>query len=136
MADAKRLVDAMRKAGITPENERTDIVFGIVQSMSPLTVKTDRLTLTEEFLIRSPFTYDKIIKAVPVTGPFTAHAITHNVTDPYFTDKDGNTYPCIPCRIVVWKGIKAGDKVIMLKCGKGQKYYILHKVPWDASEII
>ena len=94
MADAKRLVDAMRKAGMTPENERTDIVFGIVQSMSPLTVKTDRLTLTEEFLIRSPFTYDN------------AHA---------------------------WKGIKAGDKVIMLKCGKGQKYYILHKVPWDAS---
>lgn len=94
MSDASRLVRAMRQAGKTPENECVDLVMGKVKKLSPLTVTTDTLTLTSEFLVPSPFAWN---------------------------DK-------IPREIRIGLGLKEGDKVAMLKCGKGQKFYILHKV--------
>lgn len=34
----------------------------------------------------------------------------------------------IPESIRIGNGLTAGSKVVMLKCGKGQKFYILHMV--------
>lgn len=51
MADASRLVKAMQKASKTPENEKVDLITGTVTSVSPLKIKTDKIELTETFLI-------------------------------------------------------------------------------------
>lgn len=98
MSDVSRLVRAMRQAGATPENENVDLVYGTVKSINPLSVTVNKLTLTSEFLIASPFCWDS---SIPSSG-----------------DDD--------CR--VGRALKTGDKVLMLKCGKGQKYYLLHRV--------
>lgn len=51
MSDASRLVKAMQRASKTPENEQVDLITGTVTSISPLKIKTDKLELTETFLI-------------------------------------------------------------------------------------
>ncbi|NCU30389.1 DUF2577 domain-containing protein [Candidatus Saccharibacteria bacterium] len=52
----KTMLEAARKA--TPETNTTDILYGVVQSINPLVVLVDnRLSLTEDFLILSPFCY-------------------------------------------------------------------------------
>lgn len=51
MGDASRLVKAMQRASKTPENEKVDLITGTVTSVSPLKIKTDKLELTETFLI-------------------------------------------------------------------------------------
>lgn len=50
------MLSAARKA--TPETNTTDLLYGVVQSINPLVVLVDnRLSLTEDFLILSPFCY-------------------------------------------------------------------------------
>ena len=51
MSDASRLVKAMQAASQKPENEKVDIITGTVTSVSPLKIKTDKIELTETFLV-------------------------------------------------------------------------------------
>lgn len=103
MSDGHRLVQAMREAGRTPPNEVVDIVLGEVTSINPLKVKLENRELTKSFLVLSPF-----------CKPLYAHI------DDNQNQNTGNG-------IMLWRGLSAGDKVLMLKVGRGQKYYILHR---------
>ena len=98
MADAARFVSLIKEASKQPDNETVDFVYGTVTKISPLEITTDKFVLTKDFLIASPFAWDSSI--------------------PSSTPDD--------CR--VGRALKKDDKVLMLKCGKGQKYYILHRV--------
>ena len=51
MGDASRLVKAMQIASQKSENEKVDIITGTVTSVSPLKIKTDKIELTETFLV-------------------------------------------------------------------------------------
>lgn len=51
MTDASRLVRAMQKVATPKENDVVDMVIGTVTSVSPLRIKTDKITLSETFLI-------------------------------------------------------------------------------------
>ena len=58
MARGDKLIGVIKEVSkkANPSNKNADIVYGIVQSISPLTVLVDnRFSLTEEFLIFSPF---------------------------------------------------------------------------------
>lgn len=60
MPAGDRLINTMKKVSqkANPTTKNTDLVYGVVQKVSPLTVLIDnRLELTEEFLILSPFCY-------------------------------------------------------------------------------
>lgn len=60
MPKGDRLVKVMKQAAqkANPETNSTDLLYGVVQSVKPLVVLVDnRLSLTEEFLILSPFCY-------------------------------------------------------------------------------
>lgn len=136
MSDGHRLAQLMRKAGETPQNEVVDIVVGTVTSASPLKVKVENRELTESFLIVGALCKEthigsaNIIKNnhyhnIPEKTTETAgeHPHTHKVpthttnTGAYSDDYD----------IMLWRGLRVGDKVLMLKVGKGQKYYIMQR---------
>ncbi len=137
MSDGHRLAQLMRQAGQTPQNEIVDIVLGEVTSTSPLKVKVENRELTESFLIlgalcKETHIYtDYIIKhdhyhVIPTAttqpageGPH-SHSISQRNTNP--VTPHGNDYD-----IMLWRGLRVGDKVLMLKVGRGQKYYIIQR---------
>lgn len=137
MSDGHRLAQLMREAGKTPQNELVDIVMGVVTSVNPLKVKVENRELTESFLIlgalcKETHIYtDYIIKhnhrhVVPVTTTEVAgehphaHQISARDTDP--VKPHDNDYD-----IMLWRGLRKGDKVLMLKVARGQKYYIMQR---------
>ena len=137
MSDGHRLAQLMREAGKTPQNEVVDIVVGEVTSVKPLKVKVENRELTESFLIlgalcKETHIYTPYIKklnhyhVIPTastsaagTGPHT-HTIDARDTDP--VSPHGQDYD-----IMLWRGLRVGDKVLMLKVGRGQKYYIMQR---------
>lgn len=118
MSDAHRLVQAMRRAGETPQNEVVDIVTGVVTSAKPLKVKVENRELTESFLILGALCKE--------THIYTDNIIKHNHIH---TCPDGSTSnpKSDDFDIMLWRGLRAGDRVLMLKVGKGQKYYVLQR---------
>lgn len=98
MSDVSRLIKAMQKASKVPENETVDLVVGTVKSISPLKIKVDKLELTETFLI-----VGALCKLVKI-----------KISDE------------IP-QVTLWRGLKVGDEVYMLRVDKGQKYYVLQR---------
>lgn len=101
MGDASRLVKAMQRAAAPKQNDIVDIVMGTVTSTSPLKIKTDKLELTSSFLILSSLCQPASVR--------------HEL-------EDHGTYT-----INLWRGIRVGDEVYMLKCCNGQKYYVLQR---------
>lgn len=147
-SDGHRLVQAMRKAGKTPQNEIVDIVIGEVTSIKPLKVKVENRELTEAFLIvgalcQETHIYTDNIKklnhrhVVPSVSTQSAgtqshsHTISNRDTDP--VTPHGADYD-----IMLWRGLKVGDKVLMLKVSRGQKYYIMQReegvIPDDSNK--
>lgn len=137
MSDGHRLVQAMREAGKTPQNELVDIVLGEVTSVKPLKVKVENRELTESFLIlgalcKETHIYTDNVKKldhshlVPATSTKSAgdpphtHAIDERATNPL---SPGDS----EFDIMLWRGLRVGDKVLMLKVGRGQKYYIMQR---------
>lgn len=136
MSNGHKLVQMMRKAGRTPQNEVVDIVLGQVLSTDPLQIKVDKRVLTEDFLILSALCVethiytDSIIKhnhvhIVPSIstqpageGPHSHTVLVRNTENPTSNEFD----------IQLWRGLKKGDSVLMLKVGRGQKYYVLQRV--------
>lgn len=123
MGDGHRLAKMMREAGRTPQNEVVDIVEGEVTSVSPLKVKVDNRELTEAFLILGALCQETIITR-------TAGSDTYIFENPHgHTGVHGATSEdnCGIYQIKLWRGLKVGDKVMMIKLGRGQKYYVLQR---------
>ena len=123
MGDGHRLAKMMREAGRTPQNEVVDIVEGEVTSVSPLKVKVDNRELTEAFLILGALCQETII-------PRETDSDTYIFENPHGhigvhgpTSKDN----CDIYQIKLWRGLRVGDRVMMIKLGRGQKYYILQR---------
>lgn len=114
MSDGHRLTQLMRQAGQTPQNEIVDIVLGEVTSVTPLKVKVESRELTESFLILGALCKE--------THIYTDYIIKHNHHHSDPTGPSGEDYD-----IMLWRGLRIGDKVLMLKVGRGQKYYIIQR---------
>ena len=118
MSDGHRLVQAMREAGRTPQNEITDIVLGEVTSVKPLKVKVENRELTESFLILGALCKETHIYTDYIKKHDHIHACPEGTT----STPTGNDFD-----IMLWRGLRVGDKVLMLKVGRGQKYYIMQR---------
>ncbi len=146
MPGGEKLVQCMRQAAKKSRNpsKNTDIVFGVVQNTSPLTVLVDnRLELTEGFLILSPFCYKA---AFELTINSHTHSISvdpvmqlshqHN-TDTKPTQSAGgfNLTPSASAvkngghkiNVTLWDSLAKGDKLVMLRVKEGQEYLILYR---------
>lgn len=118
MSDGHRLAQLMRKAGQTPQNEVVDIVLGTVTSVSPLKVKVENRELTESFLILGALCKETHI----YTDYIKRHDHVHICPDGTTSGPTTDNYD-----IMLWRGLRVGDKVLMLKVGRGQKYYIIQR---------
>ena len=136
MSDGHRLVQAMRRAGRTPQNEIVDIVIGEVTSIAPLKVSVETRELTESFLIvgalcKETHIYTQNIKkldhshVIPQITTTTAGEDSHSHS---VKSQETESKPQSPdYDIMLWRGLEVGDKVLMLKVAQGQKYYILQR---------
>lgn len=142
MSDGHRLAQLMREAGRTPQNEIVDIVIGEVTSIKPLKVRVENRELTESFLIVGALCKETRIKTDAFTIPSHTHTIPKISTEASTvsgvatgTGSHSHSIPATkseeskstPTDVLLWRGLKVGDKVLMLKVGRGQKYYILQR---------
>lgn len=123
MSDGHRLAQMMREAGRTPQNEVVDMIEGEVTSVSPLKVKVDNRELTEAFLIVGALCQETIIPRQLGSETY-IYERTHS-----HAGVQGQTSSelCDIYQIKLWRGLRKGDKVMMLKVGRGQKYYIMQR---------
>ncbi len=119
----ERLLNAIKRAGAdaVAASNPVNLLFGDVKSSDPLTVMVDqRFTLTADFLIvpESLTHYEVPLRHV------------HSYTDDSGTGSAAKTTePALPEEpIVIRRGLKAGDKVALLRMQGGQQYYILDRV--------
>ena len=129
MSDASRLVRAMQRAAKPKENEIVDIVTGTVTSINPLKIKTNKLELTESFLILGALCVETVIPASHI------HNIPQHTTDSASVGDYGshnhslnslNTEEGLPT-VKLWRGLQVGDDVYMIRYSAGQKYYVLQR---------
>ena len=123
MGDGHRLAQMMREAGRTPQNEVVDIVEGEVTSVSPLKVKVDNRELTEAFFFFVSLCQETIITRTADSGTYLFES-PHGHTGVHGATSEDN---CGIYQIKLWRGLKVGDKVMMIKLGRGQKYYVLQR---------
>ena len=128
-----KLVKIMQEAGKAPSGETTDLLFGVVTSVSPLKIKIDnRFEVDEKFLILSALVKETVIK-IP-----TRDANNHRHEIPQSTTQSGgspphshiilayNTNNALP-DILLWRGLRVGDKVRILRVNKGQQFFVLER---------
>ena len=150
MMAGEKLVELMKTAGRNgiPATERTDIVYGTVQSTEPLVIALDKdpkMRLTETFLYLSPLCKRKTFtipqwNAVAVSQTTNPDSHSHDVTvsNPYSgsgtTSSETHSHG-IPAHghtinqhtVEVWRGLRSGDRVVMLRCASGGMYYVLQR---------
>lgn len=136
MSDGHKFVEMMRQAGRTPQNEVVDLIEGTVTAVNPLKVKVDNRELTETFLIQGALVtethiYTDNIKkfvhehSVPTINTQPAGEGPHSHSVPQRDSQNDFISPTVD--IMLWRGLKVGDVVYMLKLGRGQKYFILQR---------
>lgn len=108
------------------KNDTTDLLFGVVTSIQPLKIKIDnRYEVDEKFLILSCLCKETIIE-------ITEHS--HNITarNTEVSDSHDHVVPSTVTQtsqptIRLWRGLKVGDKVRMLRINKGQAFYVIER---------
>lgn len=117
-----RLVRIMKETAANgiPKTSRADLVWGTVESTSPMTIVLDNdpnIRLTEKFLVLSPFckewkwdvpSWQTETASGPPGTPHLHTISTHS-------------------QVQMWRGLQAGDKVIMLRASGGNLYYVLQR---------
>lgn len=112
------LLDLIKSAGVDAvgASNPVNVLFGEVMSVNPLSVKVDqRFTLPADFLI--------------VPASMIKFEINLQHGHQYTDGGSGrNTSEALAEKIVIRPGLKAGDKVLLLRIQGGQKFLILDKV--------
>lgn len=136
MSDGHKLTQLMRDAGKTPQNEIVDIVVGTVTSVSPLKVKVENRELTEAFLIVGALCKETHIGSANIIKNNHYHTVSEKTTESAGEGPHSHVVPQHNTNsgaysddydIILWRGLRVNDKVMMLKVGRGQKYYILQR---------
>lgn len=112
----ERLVEAMQHAasGQIDRCTPTDFAYGTVVSVSPLVIQPEgKKPLDAGFLILSA-----------MCKPFMTTLLRHTHLQENGTGQVTDTQ-LDP--VMVWRGLEVGDRVRMLQCQGGQKYYVLDR---------
>ena len=139
MADAAELVRAVKKAAIDAvrADKPVEVYFGNVLSTEPLKILVEqKMTLGEEQLVLTKAVTDHWadieVSHFTVNDDFMIPDHTH-VTPAGVTDS-GNLDTTHKHRykgrkkILIYNGLKAGEKVLLIRFGKGQRFVVLDRV--------
>lgn len=132
MAGSK-LINIMQNAGKMSTGETTDLLFGDVTSINPLKIKIDnRFEVDEKFLILSALVKETIIKIPKRDANTHKHIIPQHTTSPAGEGPHTHTIPEMSTNsvlpdILLWRGLKVGDKVRVLRVNAGQMFYVIER---------
>lgn len=134
MTAGNKLIKIMQDASKPASGETTDLLFGVVTSVSPLKIKIDnRFEVDEKFLILSALVKETIIKIPRREENEHTHVIPQHTTslggqqDPHtHTIPQMETRSALP-DILLWRGLEVGDKVRILRVNKGQQFFVLER---------
>lgn len=106
------------KRPVDRTKENSNFLWGVVISMSPLTIKFDNnMIITSDFLVLSALCKETVIEI-----PFRYQGqVKHKHQGVH-----GMTSSELP-EIMLWRGLQNGDKVRALKINGGQQYYVLER---------
>lgn len=110
----ERLLEAIQRAadGQIGRSTPTDFIYGTVISVSPLIIKPENSEeITEDFLIPSA-----------LCKPFVTTVFRHKHKDSVGGETDEQLLS-----VTIWRGLAIGDRVRMLRCNSGQKFYLLDR---------
>lgn len=144
MGDGTRLVKTIQT--ITSRKATNgDFVMGTVIKLSPLIIQVGTMNLTENFLMLSPFCVETKINldhSHELSGSTKStslgshlHSVTINSSN-YATSEVnlGSHSHEVELQsanglgvVTLWRGLKVGDNVLMLRGANGQKYYVLQR---------
>ena len=128
-----KLVKIMQEAGKAPSGETTDLLFGVVTSVSPLKIKIDnRFEVDEKFLILSALVKETVIKIPERDANNHRHEIPQHTTSSAGEDLHTHIIPAYKTNnalpdILLWRGLRVGDKVRILRVNKGQQFFVLER---------
>lgn len=144
MGDGSRLVKTIQTI-TSRRSTNGDFVMGKVINTNPLTIQVGLVKITEDFLMLSPFCVDTSINLThthKISGTTNStnlgshlHSVTINSSN-YATSETnlGSHSHTIQISdesglgiVKLWRGLKVGDDVLMLKSANGQKYYVLQR---------
>lgn len=137
-----KLIQTIQSMAKPPMGETTDLLFGEVTSVSPLKIRVDnRFEVDEKFLILSALVKEMIINIPAIDASYRddkqhSHVIPATVTltidsndEPVGHDHKisaWNTQLSLPS-IRLWRGLRVGDKVRLLRVNNGQMFYIIER---------
>lgn len=144
MGDGSRLVKTIQT--ITSRKATNgDFVMGTVIKINPLIIQVGTMNLTESFLMLSPFCVETKINlnhTHEMSGSTKSadlgshlHSVTISSTNYATSEVDlGSHTHEVELKsanglgvVTLWRGLKVGDNVLMLKGANGQKYYVLQR---------
>lgn len=144
MGDGSRLVRTIQT--ITSRRATNgDFVMGTVIKINPLIIQVGTMNLTESFLMLSPFCVETKINlnhTHEMSGSTKSadlgshlHSVTISSTNYATSEVDlGSHTHEVELKsanglgvVTLWRGLKVGDNVLMLKGANGQKYYVLQR---------
>ena len=136
------MVELIREiaGGAYPDTDRPDIVFGVVKSPPPDTriMVENKFEVGNDFLFLSQLCYEKRIPKSYIDEDVHTHVVpAHTTGDASVGDHGSHTHSVSSVTtqgrtseiktILIWRGLEAGDKVVMLRLASGQKYYVLQR---------
>lgn len=144
MGDGTRLVKTIQTIS-SRRATNGDFVMGKVIKLKPLIIQVGTVNLTENFLMLSPFCVETKInlnhthQTSGSTKSTSLGSHTHNVT--INSSVYGSSSVDLGSHshgvelesanglgvVTLWRGLKVGDNVLMLKGANGQKYYVLQR---------
>lgn len=122
MADMNELIKKIALLAIE-ETKPTTIVFGEVTSVSPLKITIDqKFTLSQDFLILTNNVRDHDVYVTVDFSTETKNLSVNNTNLSHSHSIKGKK------KIRVHNGLEKGEKVILIRFNKGQKFLVLDRV--------
>lgn len=128
-----KLVAMMQDAAQISPTKSADLVFGVVKKIEPIEIKVDgRFTIGEKFIILSVLCRKQTITVPALDEPKHLHIVPEHLTLPAGEDdhihkiEEQETEKELQT-ITLWRGLKVGDKVRMLRVAEGKLYYVIER---------
>ena len=124
---AARIVSATYSAYKIPATAAaSSVLFGDIRSVSPLKLYVEGKEIPESFIVLSPMAkeFKLDLRHQHEYSGTTSDTATYSGV----TQIAGAGFP-VPNSgdFLVWRGLKVGDQVVVLKSNSSQLYYILHR---------
>lgn len=123
----EKIIEIINRAKKEDDASSTEFLFGQVTSIAPLKIKIDnRYEVDEKFLILSAMCKEMVIKIAAHTHSVPAHS-TQSGGDGHSHSVNEQSTAAALSSVKLWRGLKVGDKVRMLRVSKGQQFYVLER---------